>query len=376
MTVTFMAGFETRAALSEGITLNGTSAISQVQARTGTSSVRCNPASGASGSISITTATNSVQHFGLFIATLPSITRLIAGATAAASLRLTSTGQIGAYDASTQIGTTTTTFVTGQWYWISFRFSTTFGTTLAVNGAVEITGASSFENGGTLGFTGTEPSAADIYIDDVIVDSGSFLGPSKVAQLLPTADSARSAGWVGGAGGTTSLFDAVNNNPPVGVADTGTNTSQIRNATAEANGSYDATMTTYSAAGLVSSDTVVAVQAGTVTAAPVVTSAKQGTVGVVSNPTIANVALAAGGTAGAFWSGVAGGTFPTGWKTSFGTVSSLPSVTLGTAPVMRITQVTSSTRIADVCAMWMYVAYTPAGVQVPYANRMPPLLAQ
>jgi hypothetical protein len=41
-------------------------------------------------------------------------------------------------------------------------------------------------------------------------------------------------------------------------------------------------------------------------------------------------------------------------------VANAPSVTLGTAPVMRITQVTASTRIAVVCAMFIYVDYTPA----------------
>jgi hypothetical protein len=39
-----------------------------------------------------------------------------------------------------------------------------------------------------------------------------------------------------------------------------------------------------------------------------------------------------------------------------------PTVTLGTAPVMRITNSTASTRIADVCFMGIYVDYTAAVV--------------
>jgi hypothetical protein len=88
------------------------------------------------------------------------------------------------------------------------------------------------------------------------------------------------------------------------------------------------------------------------------TSAKVGQVGVVSNPAIAVINLTAN--SGQFWSGTAAGTYPTGWKWSHGTVTYAPSVTLGTAPVMRVTQVTSSTRIAMACFMGIYVDYTPA----------------
>jgi hypothetical protein len=134
---------------------------------------------------------------------------------------------------------------------------------------------------------------------------------------------------------------------------------QIRNATSNANVNYDATMTTYTAAGIAASDIVTVIVPMIATGAPVTTSAKAGTVGVVSNPAIANIALGAGGTSGAFWSGVTMGTYPTGNKWSFGTTTYSPSVTLGTAPVMRVTQVTSSTRIAIVTEMGMYVEYAP-----------------
>lgn len=221
-----------------------------------------------------------------------------------------------------------------------------------------------------------------VYIDDIALNdnsggsSASWPGLGKVVLLVPTADSAKGTGWVGGAGGTTNEFEAMNNIPPVGVADTGTNASQNRNATSAANSNLDMTMTTYTAAGIVDTDAVNVVVPVVVTAAPVVTSAKQGTVGVVSNPAITNVALGAGGTAGAFWSGVAGGTYPTGWKTSRGTTTYAPSVTLGTAPVMRLTQVTASTRIAMVCFMGIYVEYsTPSVPPLPRRHPMVQLLA-
>lgn len=209
-----------------------------------------------------------------------------------------------------------------------------------------------------------------LYADDVAVnDSGgasqnSWPGSGKVVLLKPISDNAGGAGWTLGTG--TALggngFAAVDNIPPVGVADlaAGSDPKQIRNASSNANSNYDANMTSYSTAGLVAGDTVNVVVPFVSTAAPVTTSAKLGTVGVVSNPAITNVNLGAGGTSGAFWSGTTAGTYPTGWKWSSGTTTYAPSVTVGTSPVMRITQVTSSTRIAMVSFMGMYVDYTSA----------------
>ncbi len=223
-----------------------------------------------------------------------------------------------------------------------------------------------------IGWGLTAPGANTIvYLDDVAfnnnagANNNTWPGDGAVVLLLPTADSAVGTGWVLGnntaEGGNG--WNSVNNTPPVGIADlggAGADTGQIRNATAAANSNFDATMTTYTAAGVTAGSTVNAIHPWVITAAPVTTSSKQGTVGVVSNPAITNIALSATGTAGAFWQGAAGGTFITGWKGSPGTITEAPSVTLGTAPVMRVTQVTSSTRIAVVCFMGIYVDYTPA----------------
>lgn len=216
----------------------------------------------------------------------------------------------------------------------------------------------------------TAPTTANTWRDDVALndDTGanqnSWPAEGTVVLLLPTADSAVGTGWTLGTGTAisgNSGSTAVKNTAPVGVADlaAGSDTKQIRNASANANVSYDATMTTYAAAGLTPADKVNIVVPIIATAAPVSTGAKQGTVGVVSNPAITNIALGAGGTSGAFWSGAAGAGYPTGWKISYGTFTYSPSVIVSTAPVMRVTQVTSSTRIAVVCFMGMYVDYTP-----------------
>jgi len=106
------------------------------------------------------------------------------------------------------------------------------------------------------------------------------------------------------------------------------------------------------------------------TGAPVATGAKTGSVGIASNPVIANLALQAN--TNQFWTGTAAGTYPTGWKWSIGTLTELPSVTLATSPVGRIT-ITGGTasRIAMTCALMMYVGYTPAAVATTYITRNP-----
>jgi len=219
--------------------------------------------------------------------------------------------------------------------------------------------------------SGAAITSSDHYFDDFAFNDSTggnqntWPGNGRVVLLLPISDNARTAGWVGGAGGTTNLWDALNNTPPLGVADTGTNTSQIRDATAEASASYDANLSTYASAGITGDNQINCVIPIVATAAPVTTSAKQGLIGMASNPAITTVALGPAGTSGAFWSGVAANTYPTGWKWSLGTTTYSPAVTLTSSPVARITQVTSSTRIADVCFLGLYVDFTPKSLIPP-----------
>lgn len=272
----------------------------------------------------------------------------------------------------------TGTITDGTWHRVELKAVATATTTwtaaeLLLDGVSVATWSGSVSRGTNIGWgyglrNAEQPGANSIInVDDIAINDSTgaantgYPGSGKVVLLKPTADSAVGTGWTNDNAASTGLFASVNSTPPVGIADTtsGGGGHQIRNATSNANVNYDATMTTYSAAGIAAIDTINAVIPWVFTAAPVTTGAKQGTVGVVSNPAISNVALSATGTAGAFWSGFAAGTFGGGWKSSQGTVSNAPSVTIGTAPVMRITQVTSSTRIAMCCFMGMYVDYTP-----------------
>jgi hypothetical protein len=368
MAVVFMSGCEAQEITADGFAVqSGTMGYSTAQSRTGAASLRCNPASGAAMDLALSGSPQRFLHFGLLILTMPTVARFISGSASSTGLKLNTNGTLEVFNTSNvSQGASSIALVTGRWYWIGLDMGApSAAALLQIDGSTAVSGTLSQSNP-LIGCSGSEASTLDIYFDDIIVDGAGFLARSNVALLVPTADSAVGTGWTLGTGTAisgNSGSTAVKNKPPLGVADlaAGSDTKQIRNATSNANVNYDATMTTYTAAGVGPLDTVLAVQCIISTAAPVTTSSKQGTVGIVSNPTVANVALGSGGTAGAFWSGTAAGTYATGWKASFGTLTTSPSVTLGTAPVMRITQVTASTRIAMVCFMGIYVAYTPAG---------------
>jgi len=290
-------------------------------------------------------------------------------------LKLNANGTLAIYNNTTLVGTSTTALTdTARWYRVEINSNAGDANgVLFIDGSLEVAGTGT---GNTLqpfcgAFSDTVADTYTVYFDDIAFDNAALPGDGKVVLLRPISDNAGGTGWTLGTG--TALggngFNAVDNLPPVGVVDLGAGSDawQIRNAASAANSNMDFNMTSYATAGIQVGDVVKAVRPMVVTAAPVTTSSKQGTVGVVSNPTIANIALNTVGTAGAFWNGTTAGTYPTGWKANEGTFTTSPSVTLGTSPVMRIAQVTSSTRIAMVCWMGMYVEYLP-GSRYPKAR--------
>lgn len=105
-------------------------------------------------------------------------------------------------------------------------------------------------------------------------------------------------------------------------------------------------------------DTINAVQAFAITAAPVSTGAVSGSL-ETTNPAQAEVNF------GQFYSGVNAGTFPTGWQRRNHTITQTPTVTLGTAPTVELGKRTASTRIGMVSLVGMYVDYTPAAAPPP-----------
>ena len=213
-------------------------------------------------------------------------------------LFIDASGILYAMDPGFVAGATSSPIARDTWHLIEFGWrinSTGQGTlSLRLNG-VSI-GSSSTMNLGNiahgqmrLGRTIASGAGVDMYWDDFAVnddqgtDQNNYPGDGGIILLRPTADSARGANWLGGAGGTTNLYDAVNNAPPVGVASTGTKTSQVRNSANDSTGNYDATMQSYTAAGVPAGATVKVAQAvlnvGTNNA-----TATAGAVRIVSNP--------------------------------------------------------------------------------------------
>lgn len=379
MAVTRLNGFESAQAETDGITLTG-GAYSTVQARTGARSMRCNAASGVAAFFTTGGAYgngNERVHFGLYVATMPSVARVIAGLTGAtdASLILNSTGTIAYTANNVTIGTSSTALTTGQWYWIGYRaFDGTSVACLQINGVTEVTGSPgsiSTTANGYLGLRLTEASAADIYIDDLIVDNAAFLASSKVALLQPISDNTRT-NWTGGISSTTNLFTAVDNIPPAGVASASeTDTTNIASASNTGTALYIANMTTYTTAGVATGDTVLAVQAIIREGEDIATGTKTGSYELTSNPVIAAATFTFGGDTGAHAAEVGL------WVTHFSAVAASPSVTLGSSPLMKVTKTDTTTRKACVDFMGIYMAWTPAAIAgVPRSSTYPQLLAQ
>lgn len=313
---------------------------------------------------------------------LPSSTIKIVETPLTSSVRLTSGGKLQLFNenAGTQVGSDSadTLAADGATY---YRVEIA----LTLNGAGTQTAAMELRLNGTtvastsgltiavvpggvsFGWIAAPGASKVLYIDDIKTNdsAGSFNntwpGDGKIILMLPVSDNARGA-WTGGAGGTTNLFDAVNNIPPVGVAEaSATNTSQIKNRTTTNPTNCDLNLDTYLNAGLGANDIVNYVELHANHGEDPATGTKAGTVTIVSNP--------AGSAGSSFNFGDdAGlqGTYIGNWRWTTPNVPSTskvdgPTVTLSSAPVVRITCTSGATgaRSASCDFLGMIVDYTP-----------------
>lgn len=376
MAVTGMVGFEAQSEFVDyggsGF-ISGTASISTTRARTGAASLRCNPASGVSGVGS--TATSGIvdyQHWGMYIASLPSVARRMFGvASDSSEVRLNSDGSLSFYSGGSLQGSSAA-LSTNTWYWIGVR--TASGTSIAclqVDGVTAVTGTiTSGTHGSALGFSGTEASAVDVYFDDLIADNAGFLQPSKVDTALPISDETIT-NVTAGAGGTSNLWDAVNNTPPAGVASASeTNTTNIR-FPASATCDYVVNCETYTTLGVGASDTIIAVQAIIRHGEDIATGTKTANATGTQNPSISGMT--------GFTFGNDGGAHgaETGvWVTLLSPIdTSGAGITKGDSPKIQITRI-SQARVGCVDFMGMLVAWTPAVVapRVPRSTPYPQLL--
>jgi hypothetical protein len=357
----------------------GSVAVSATQVRSGTRSYKCD-SGGSNQATYVAFNTSGVSGTVAFIracfyfeTSLPGSTITI-GDWLGVHVRLTSGGklQVTRIDDAVQWGSdSSVTIAAGQWYRIELKYDGTAASgsrvvELRVDGTTEVS-ASNVTDNFTSGNTGTGWRAAPgankvLYFDDFAYndatgsDQNSWPGDGKVVLLLPISDNARDTLWTGGAGGTTNLWDAVNNTPPVGTA-TETNTTQIEHAGGAAGTTdrYDANMTTYATAGIGASDTINLVLFVEADGEDIATGSKLLNFEVLSNPAIASPGnITAGDNVGAL------GTYPINWSARFSPPVYNPSVTVGTSPVMRVRRPETASRVASVCFMGMYVDYTPA----------------
>lgn len=216
------------------------------------------------------------------------------------------------------------------------------------------------------GFGGGPGANSVCYVDDLAVNDSngssqnSWPGDGKIVLCQPISDNQRGS-WTGGAGGTTNLFDAVNNTPPIGTA-TETNLTQIENADTtpdNATDEYRVNLTTYTNAGIATGDTVVLAQAVVNHGEDVATGTKTGSVAFQSNPVQSGVdAFTFGNNVGAL------GTWPTNWRTVWGTAQYLPSVTKGSSPVLALRKTDTGSRVASCDFLGAYVEYNSPSLPV------------
>jgi hypothetical protein len=360
--------------------------------RSGTSACKCTAGSSGSSASNVTCniafaadpQTDIYIRAYVQLTTLPSATIPIlrtettAGTANSASVRLTSGGLLQLFNdqAGTQIGSSSlTALTTGVWYRVELHVrvdSVTAGNRQAALQLDGVSVASGLHTGTPANLQNvrigwcSHPgiTSAGFFIDDVAINNSSgasqntWPGSGKVVLLIPTADS-QVGSWTGGVGGLTNLFEAVNNTPPIGTA-TETDLTQIESADTtpdNATDEYRATMTTYSAAGLVASDTLTLVQAVVDHGEDVAAGTKTGSFLILSNPAqVTADTFTFGNDAGLL------GTWPSGWVSKWGTAEVLPSVILGTAPVLRLRKTDLGSAVGSCDFMGICAEYVPAAV--------------
>ena len=227
--------------------------------RTGGVSLKCIAQSGSSTVHTLPGIGGGVFHrFYLRVTSRPSTTaRIIWGGTGGANLRLNPDGTIAYYTSTTLVGTSATALTdTTKWYRIECRGVPSGAGSVdylkiddeTLTGTVSV-GATTVTN--QIGPSDTVADTYTVYYADFAEDELQFPGACIGINLaLPISDNARAAKWTGGIGGTTNLYDAVNNTPPTGTA-TETDTSQIEHSGGGAgNEDYDANLTTYTNLGV------------------------------------------------------------------------------------------------------------------------------
>ena len=288
---------------------------------------------------------------------------------------ISSTGKMTLYYSSTLLQTGTVTLSLNTWYVILFQ--------VFLSGASSVHEAKLYDSAGTtlletltdttsrttsnllyFGVSGGAWNSAnkgcrwdDFAVNDATGGSeNSYPDPAGKILFSKCVSDNNIGAFTEGADGTSNLWGAVDNTPPIGNT-TETATTNIKDVwTAAQQDNCDFNTASYTAIGIGASDTIILVQPlirygnhGTTASLRVITQ-------IISNPTGSE---SDGVTLGV----LAHGTEIANWLTHYGTVIYLPSITKGNQPVLRVgadfVGVGSGTMCFDFMAI--IVEYVPAG---------------
>lgn len=263
---------------------------------------------------------------------------------------------------------------TTKWYCVEWRCIPSGGVSVAavrVDGVVVGSGiiSDSSTNGIVFGPQDTATGGYTAYFSDPSCDDADWVGGGGCALLIPISDVTRTGLWTAGAGGTTNLWDAVNNLPPIGTA-TETNLTQIEHAggAATALDEYDARCQSYDS--LIPAEAVINVcRAVLVVGEDIATGDKLLQHFLGGNPSGINVGpyLVSGGVSGSY----AVGTYPVNWwgigSAYSGTAGWAvnPTVTRSLGPIVGVIRPETASRVASVCFMGVWVEFSTSLISMP-----------
>lgn len=268
--------------LSELSASSGTLSASTTQKRTGTYALRQNPTAGlslaefgkfsAGGTIAVIGSSTAHIRISVYIATAPASEVTIFELNTAAARGGTSLFQVlgggpnwrgGTGSWFTSLGVS---FDIGQWYDFYIKYVngnasvsiTTNGTTTSTDGLTASPGTIDYFSTGH-GTTGN--STYDMYIDDLAIDTSTYISPGKVNIIVP--DSAgTNAAWTNGSGTTFAVVDEIPHNSDTDyLMETGVSGTHDFNMQSSATGGISSAISAVKLVGIVRN---VAVGAGSV----------------------------------------------------------------------------------------------------------------
>lgn len=312
-----------------------------------------------------------------YVTTMPSVNgafvRFMSGGVAKQRLQLSSTGVIALLNSSgANVATSDSGVIyTGKWFRMDLDcgYNSGLGIRVYIDGILVANNDTAVMDLCDTVYLGCNTSSTfnfdwdDVVLYDSYIPSDLIGAEYKIYTLLPVSDNSR-GGWLDGGGGTTNLYDSLNNVPPVGV-NAATNGTKLRNTVASATDNADFNLETYDNQ-IPNGDTIRALQLVVNDAQKTTTgSPKAGALGLVSNPSQFEFQFDFGLPNGnGSVAAAASGTFPTGWGTHFGYVAENPSVSRSTNPVGRIGKRSATSQEVNVDYMGLNALVIPQKAQM------------